>query len=179
MSGGECSKRRRLICRVARERMIRRLHRRSPARPAADEPIASTMRERPLSRGAFHEMCDTASDKSADRASPHRIRKAENRMGGVMIGTVRTGAGGHGERRSGIVRSLAAPDSASRVRQTLQGHKPQERRPIKRRGLREISATTESSRGAVHEIGPVCPGWSRTLARASNSPIGSAGPGAA
>jgi hypothetical protein len=43
-----------------------------------------------------------------------------------------------GERRSGIVRSLAAPDSASRVRQTLQGPKPQERRPVKRRGLREI-----------------------------------------
>lgn len=36
---------------------------------------------------------------------------------------------------------------------------------------------SKSSRGAVRETEPVLSGFARTLARASNSPIGSAGPG--
>jgi hypothetical protein len=70
---------------------------------------------------------------------------------------------------------LAAPDSASRIRQTLQGHKPQERRPVKRRGLREISATKEEFARRSSRDRAGLSGLARTLAWASNSPIGSAG----
>jgi hypothetical protein len=80
-----------------------------------------------------------------------------------------------GERRSGIVRSLAAPDSASRIRQTLQGHKPQERRPVKRRDLREICATKEEFARRSSRDRAGLSGLPRTFAWANNSPIGSAG----
>jgi hypothetical protein len=114
---------------------------------------------------------------SACRASPHRIGKAENRKGGIAVReSPQLARADSGERRSGIVRSLAASDSASRPANAAGAKTSREAAGQTARSAR-VGATVKQFAQRSSRDGSGPPGMTRTLAWASNSPIGSVGPG--
>jgi hypothetical protein len=155
-------------------RDVNRLRRFVPARAIEDVADVASARlvRRKDAAGSF---AKPQAATSAHRASPHRIRKAENRTGDrSCLADPRTR--GRAALEKTPKRDCAEHGcSGQRVagRQALKGTKPQERRLVKRRwpSLRDIAFTQRGRRDRADDAR-----FARGRLRAGNVPIGSAGP---
>jgi hypothetical protein len=148
----------------------------------------NSLREHALSRRVYAARLHRANTQpSRPHIELHRIaftRRKTARATSLFGLTPRTRGSNIGEqRRSGIVRSRGRPGQRIASWQALKGTKPQERRPVIRRGLRECATNRPNDcpqkrrqRDRAGNVRFALAHWYSQPAGASNLPIGSAGP---